>query len=105
MATMTETSTVKLPSAPPAFHELEAIKNVRDLPGDWLVDEWKTFDESEAQSLAESLHPKIVKLLQGDEAEFQASIAEKGFWRDLVALSWTFRTFHGKEWVALSMTA
>jgi hypothetical protein len=83
--------------APSHEPELEGIKNVRDLPGDWLVNEWATFDPSEAQSLADSLHPRIVKLLRGDEAEFQALIDENGFWRDIVALSWSFRTFHGKE--------
>lgn len=77
--------------------ELESIKDVRDLPGNWLVDEWSTFDESEAQSLAESLYPRIVKLLKGDESEFQSLVEPKGFWRDLICLSWTYRTFHGKE--------
>ena len=90
--TKTQQAAVAVPQ-----HELEGIKNVRDLPGDWLVDEWTTFDESEAQSLAGSLQPRIEKLLQGDESEFEAFYAEKGFWRDLVALTWTFRTFHGKE--------
>lgn len=89
--------------APSQPAELEGIKDVRDLPGDWLVNEWSTFEASEAQSLAETLQPWIAKLLQGDEAEFDALVHEKGFWRDLVCLSWTFRTFHGKEWAILTL--
>lgn len=82
--------------APARELELEGIKNVRDLPGDWLVDEWKTFEESEGRKLAQGLYPKLVKILHGDEAELSALIHPQGFWRDLVALSWTFRTFHEK---------
>lgn len=77
--------------------EVDAIKSVRDLPGGWKHEEWKAIEDDEAKTLAESLHPKIVNILKGDKAELENLVDANGYWRDMVCLSWTFRTFHTKQ--------
>lgn len=73
------------------------IRDVRDLPGGYLVDDWKPFEESEVAELADALHPRVVRVLQGDKAELASLMHPQGFWRDIICLSWTFRTFYAKE--------
>lgn len=79
--------------------ECYAIKSTRELPEGWPVQEWTPIEVSEAQSLSKSLYPRIVNILNGDQDELNALLHPKGFWRDFVSLTWTFRTFHGKEQV------
>jgi len=78
--------------------ELEAVGNVLELPGDWPSgDLCKPFEQSEGQALAKQLVPQLEKILHGDKAALEALYWYDGFWRDQVALTWTFRTFHQKE--------
>jgi hypothetical protein len=79
--------------------ELEAVGNVIELPGNWpSADLCKPFEESEGQDVAKQLMPQLEKiLLHGDKAAFEALYWDDGFWRDQVALSWTFRTFYQKR--------
>lgn len=75
----------------------DGIQDVRELPGGYLVDEWTTFDESEVAKLADALHPGVARILQGEKEELASIMHAKGFWRDIICLSWAFRTFYAKE--------
>lgn len=78
--------------------EVEAIKSTLELPGRWPTKgEWEPIQADEADALTKTLYPRIVKLLKGDEAELKDLYHPGGFWRDLVCLTWTFRTFQSKE--------
>lgn len=84
--------------------ELEAIDDVKDLPGGFPDPATCTpFKQGEAQDIARSVAPSIVRILQeADEAELARLYHGDGFWRDQVSLAWTFRTFHSIEWVTTS---
>lgn len=77
--------------------KVKAIEHVNELPGGWLVEEWLPIQEEEAQSLSKTLWPRVANILKGDKAELESLMHPKGYWRDMVSLSWTFRTFHEKE--------
>lgn len=77
--------------------ELEAIEDVSALAGGFpAAAECKPFEADKVQEIAQNLVPSIQKILTGDAQELDALYAEDGFWRDQVALAWTFRTFQSK---------
>jgi len=77
--------------------EIDAIASTLELSGTWPVTEWTDIEISEAQTLTDSLYPRLIKILNGDQQEFEGLIHPGAFWRDLVCLTWTFRTFQSKE--------
>lgn len=78
--------------------ELAAIEDITALSGGFPAPEQcLPFSQDEAESLAKHLLPSFERILKGDEATLSDLYYDDGFWRDQVALSWTFRTFHEKR--------
>jgi hypothetical protein len=81
----------------PLVPELEAIDDVRCLPGGFPEPEQcLPFDKDEINQIAEEFASSAQKILAGDVEELKKLYYDDGFWRDQVSLSWTFRTFHQK---------
>ncbi|KAF7307519.1 hypothetical protein MIND_00546500 [Mycena indigotica] len=75
---------------------MTAITNIDQLPGSFPdPSSLSVFTDDEAVSIARTVAPQIVALLTSPEKDDFAQLFLAGaFWRDLVALSWTLRTFH-----------
>lgn len=80
--------------------ELDAVSK---LPGGWLKSELLTaLDDKEGAQIADEIAPLVLDLLtstsQARATELLGQLLHPdSFWRDLVALTWSIRTFHGAE--------
>jgi len=80
--------------------ELDAVSK---LPGGWLKPELlTTIKDEEGAQIAEQVAPLVLDLLtstsQARASELLGGLLHAdSFWRDLVALTWSIRTFHGAE--------
>ncbi|KAJ7623749.1 hypothetical protein FB45DRAFT_926639 [Roridomyces roridus] len=71
------------------------ITHVNDLPGSWIsADLLSPITNDEGLDVAKSVAPRVSQLLSGSPAVLDSLFHPDGFWRDLVALSWSLRTFH-----------
>lgn len=82
-------------------HSLDAITHVNQLPGRWSDPSLLApLHPEEALSVAQSIAPQVIAILAHPAASrdvLSELFHPDGFWRDLISLSWTFRSIHGVE--------
>ncbi|KAF7302460.1 hypothetical protein HMN09_00880100 [Mycena chlorophos] len=80
--------------------------NISDLPGAFPAPETlSAFADSEALDVAKAIEPQLTKLLVDPRnAKLETIFHPDAFWRDLVALSWSLRTFHPLRSIAKTVT-
>ena len=81
---------------------LHVITHVDELPGRWPDASFLApfHQADEALSIAQSIVPQVTAILAHPAASrdvLSELFHPDGFWRDLVALSWSFRTFQSIE--------
>ena len=80
---------------------LDVLTHVDQLPGKWPDASLLTpFHANEALSVAQSIVPQVTAILAhsaGSRDVLSELFHPDGFWRDLSALTWNFRSFQTVE--------